>query len=180
LILRALRSRKHPVLLTLRTSDEGGHFNWKSTERIGWFEELLPYSDAIDVELRNVTALKPLITKARLQQRGIILSTHSLRRKITLGRGHRWIEDFSHHHANIYKIASLTRTRKDLEVLARLLMDHPKKRLAIMGTGPMASASRLVLPLLGSRLVYGYLDTPSAPGQPSAAELRERLAEWLA
>lgn len=178
-ILRALRGRKTPVLLTLRTSDEGGQFNWKSTERISWFEELMPYADAIDVELRNVPALRPIIRQARHQGRGVILSAHSLKRKLTRARAERWIEAFSHHQANVYKMASVARTRKDLEVLVRLLLDYPRKRLAPMATGPMAALSRVVLPALGARLVYGYLDEPAAPGQPSCAELRERLADWL-
>ncbi|MFQ3671125.1 MAG: type I 3-dehydroquinate dehydratase [Verrucomicrobiia bacterium] len=178
-ILRALRGRKTPVLLTLRTSDEGGQFNWKSTERIRWFEELMPYADAIDVELRNVGALKPVIQRARHQGRGLILSAHSLKRKLTRGRLERWLELFVRHQANVYKLASLARTEKDLEVLVRFLLDHRGRKLAVMATGPQAGVSRLVLPALGSRLVYGYLDQPSAPGQPSCAELRGRLADWV-
>jgi 3-dehydroquinate dehydratase len=36
-----------------------------------------------------------------------------------------------------------------------------------MASGPLAEASRLSLPALGSKLIYVYLDEPAAPGQPS-------------
>jgi len=39
-------------------------------------------------------------------------------------------------------------------------------RLAIMASGPLATASRISLPALGSRLLYVHLDEPTAPGQP--------------
>jgi 3-dehydroquinate dehydratase-1 len=45
-----------------------------------------------------------------------------------------------------------------------------------MGVGPHAAQSRSVLAGLGSRLVYGYLDQPAAPGQPSAAAVRKMVA----
>jgi 3-dehydroquinate dehydratase-1 len=62
-----------------------------------------------------------------------------------------------------------------LQQLAALLVNHPGWPLAVMGLGPYASQSRSVLTALGSRLIYGYLDQPAAPGQPSAAEVRKMV-----
>ncbi len=42
--------------------------------------------------------------------------------------------------------------------------------------GPYAAQSRSVLAALGSRLVYGYLDEPAAPGQPSAGEVSKMVS----
>jgi len=178
-ITGALRQRKVPVLLTLRTSDEGGVYSWKASERMDLFERLIPLADAIDVELHNAEALRSVLRSARTKGRGIILSAHSLKRKITLGRGERWLERFSHFRAEVYKLATLCRNNEDLKVLVRLLLDHPEKRLAVMATGPMAGVSRVVLPALGSKLAYGYLDQPTAPNQPTAQELRARLETAL-
>lgn len=178
-ITRALRQRRHPVLLTLRTSDEGGVYSWKASERMDLFEKLIPLADAIDVELHNAEALRGVLRLARTKGRGVILSAHSLRRKITQGRGERWLENFSHFRADIYKMATLCRNHEDMKVLVRLLIDHPEKRLAVMATGPMSGISRVVLPALGSKLVYGYLDEPTAPNQPTAQELKDRLETAL-
>jgi 3-dehydroquinate dehydratase type I len=174
-ILRALAARRHPVLLTLRTSEEGGNYPWKSSERILLFRELMPEADAVDVELANADLCHEVLKEARLQKKGIILSAHSIRRKITKGRGQRWIGEFRSYRAQVYKMAALARTAKDLRVLVQLLLDNPKLRMAVMAIGPMAAVSRRVLPLLGSRLAYGYLDVPSAPNQPAAAELKAFL-----
>jgi 3-dehydroquinate dehydratase-1 len=178
--LRAhLQKRQNPVLLTLRTTREGGQYSWKSRERVLLFLSLLPDVDAIDVELQNVPTVREVLTAARTQGRGIILSAHSATRKLTLGRGERWLEQFRKYRADVYKLAAIARTRKDLAVLARLVLDHPELRLGAMALGPMAALSRQVLPVLGSRLVYGYLDVPAAKGQPSLEEIAPLVPEKL-
>lgn len=171
----ALEKRQNLVLLTLRTQNEGGAHGWKSTERIRLFEKLLPYADAVDFELANLPLIKSALQLARRLGKKIVLSTHSTKRKITYKRGIEWLEHARHTRAEIYKIATLARTRKDLNVLVKLLVNHPELRLAIMATGPQAKTSRLVLPLLGSRLVYGYLDAPAAKGQPPLREVSKAL-----
>lgn len=178
--LRAhLQKRQNPVLLTLRTMREGGAYPWKSRERVLLFLELLPDVDAIDVELQNIPLVREVLAAARTQGRGIILSAHSMTRKLTLGRGERWLEHFRRYRADVYKLAALARTRKDLGVLARLVLDHPELRLGAMAVGPMATLSRQVLPVLGSRLVYGYLDAPTAKGQPALEEIAPLVPEKL-
>jgi len=166
-----LLKRQNPVLLTLRTTREGGSYPWKSRERVLLFHSLLAVVDAIDVELQNIPLVREVLIAARAQGRGIILSAHSTTRKLTLGRGERWLDQFRKHRADVYKIAAVARTRKDLGVLARLVLDHPELRLGAMAVGPMAALSRQVLPILGSKLVYGYLDAPAAKGQPSLEEI---------
>jgi 3-dehydroquinate dehydratase-1 len=46
-----------------------------------------------------------------------------------------------------------------------------------MGMGPLGKISRLLLPLAGSRLVYGYIHRPQVAGQWPAMLLAERLKE---
>jgi 3-dehydroquinate dehydratase-1 len=174
LAVGALQKRKNPVLLTIRTKEEGGAKGWKSTERVRLFRRLLPHVDAVDLEFANLRLIKEVLLLARGLDKKIILSAHSVTRKITYKRGAGWLDNMRRVHADIYKIATLTRSLQDLRVLVRLQIDHPELRLAIMGLGPMAGLSRRVLPLLGSRLVYGYLDVPAAKNQPALKELREQ------
>ena len=47
--------------------------------------------------------------------------------------------------------------------------------LALMGMGVEGLETRLTLPPAGSKLTYGYLDKPAAPGQPSCKALAQRL-----
>lgn len=174
---QALPGRKHPVLLTLRTVDEGGQYTWKSRERVLLFLDLIPHVDAIDIELANVPLLKEVLRQARAEDCPIVLSTHSIQRKFTTGKLQRLVSEFRHHRAAIYKIAGLARTRKDLATLLEPLLEAERLPFAIMAIGPMAASSRVVLPAMGSRLVYGYLDKPSAPGQPGIAEASRILRQ---
>jgi len=171
-----LRKRKQPTLLTLRTMVEGGSYPWKSTERILVFEELIPFCDAVDLEIKNMKYVKPLLQTARDTNKRVILSTHSLERKLTKGKAERLVENFRAYRVDVYKIASLARTREDLMVLVDVLMQYPQLRLGMMATGPMAQLSRVILPALGSKLVYGYIDEAAAPGQPSIGEIRTALS----
>ncbi len=171
-----LKKRAKPVLLTLRTTREGGVYNWKSRERVLAFHDLLPYVDAIDMELQNLDLVREVVMAARQQNRGIIFSSHSPTRKLTLGRAMRTAQEFRSCRAEVYKISSLARNRKDLSVLAQVLLKHPHLRLGVMATGPMAEASRVALPLLGSRLAYGYVDVPAAKGQPAVKDLATQLS----
>lgn len=171
-----LRKRRHPTLLTLRTMVEGGRYPWKSTERILVFEELIPFCDAVDLEIKNMKYVKPLLQIARDTNKRVILSTHSLERKLTKGKAERLVENFRTYRVDVYKLASLARTREDLMVLVEVLIQYPQLRLGMMATGPMAQLSRVVLPALGSKLVYGYIDQPAAPEQPSIADIKASLS----
>lgn len=71
----------------------------------------------------------------------------------------------------IGKIAATANTPEDLESLRSLLSGRRKTPVCIIGMGPFGRETRLTFPLQGSCFTYGYLDTPGAPGQYSAAEL---------
>lgn len=175
-ISTALSKRKNPVLLTLRTMVEGGRYGWKSTERILAFQQLMGQCDAVDLEIRNMQFVKPVLQEARESGKFIILSAHSVNRKLTLGKAERMVEEFRSFRVDVYKLASLARTQDDLKVLVQLLIKFPQLRLGLMALGPMSQPSRAVLTALGSKLVYGYLDEPASDEQPSVAEIQKVLA----
>jgi 3-dehydroquinate dehydratase-1 len=168
----ALRSRKHPVLLTLRIPAEGGQRAWKLTERRALYLRLLPLVEAIDVELATAVALRPVLDAAAKAGKTIVLSAHALGKAAAPAQFTRWVAQHESDPHTILKIAGHIGSWRDLQRLAALLVNHPEKQIAVMGLGPHAPQSRSVLAALGSRLVYGYLDRPAAPGQPSAADVR--------
>lgn len=174
-IEKALETRKRPVLLTLRTTDEGGVYPWKSRERVVLFQQLIPKVDAVDLELANARLVRPILRFARQSNCPIVLSAHSLRRKLTPRKMERLLREFRGYRADVYKIASLARSKKDLGLLAQTLIDNPHTPLAILGVGPMSAASRIVLPVLGSKLVYGYLDVPIFKEQPALEDVAQTL-----
>lgn len=165
-IQEAMAGRTAPALLTLRTREEGGVFNWRSRQRVLFFLKFIPFADAVDLELTNIPRLGRVLRAVRRLKRDLIISSHSLKRKLTPLRLNRLLQQFRKTRAHVYKIVGLSRRRRDLRVLAEPLLNQSHMRLAIMGSGPLAAASRLSLPALGSRLIYVYLDEPTAPGQP--------------
>ncbi|NDE84419.1 MAG: type I 3-dehydroquinate dehydratase [Verrucomicrobia bacterium] len=169
LIQESMAHRTTPTLLTLRTREEGGSFNWRSRQRVLFFLKFIPFADAIDLELTNIPRLGRVLRTVRRLKRDLVISSHSLKRKLTPLRLRRLLQQFRKTRASVYKIVGLARRRKDLHVLAEPLLNQSHMRLAIMASGPLGTASRISLPALGSRLLYVYLDEPAGPGQPGHA-----------
>jgi 3-dehydroquinate dehydratase-1 len=173
----ALRKKKRPVLLTLRIPVEGGKRAWKVAERRALYLRLLPWVEAIDVELATARAMAPVLDEARRMGKTVVLSAHAIEKPATPAQFVRWLAQFEPRPGSILKIAARIKSWRDLQRLAALLVNHHDQRIAVMGLGPAAAQSRAVLTALGSCLVYGYLDRPAAPGQPSAAEVRKMAAD---
>ena len=172
----ALRGRKHPVLLTLRIPAEGGHRAWKLPERRELYLRLLPHVEGIDVEIATAHALNEVLGEALNTGKTVVLSAHALGKPAAPPQFARWLAEHGQRSARtILKIAGHIGSWRDLQRLAALLVNHPEKQIAAMGLGPHAAQSRTVLAALGSRLVYGWLDEPAAPGQPSASEVRKMV-----
>jgi len=172
----ALRRRKHPVLITLRIPAEGGRRVWKVKERRELFLRLLPLAEAIDVELATASAMRGPIEEARRAGKTVVLSAHAIKRPAAAAQFAKWVGQYEDRPGTILKVAALIRSWRDLQQLAALLVNRPEWPVAVMGLGPFAAQSRSALTALGSRLVYGWLDAPAAPGQPSAAEVRRMVA----
>jgi 3-dehydroquinate dehydratase-1 len=168
----ALERRRHPVLLTLRIPAEGGQRAWTVPERRELFLRLLPWVEAIDVELATASALGAVTAEAERLGKTVVYSAHAIAKPATAARFAGWEARFRPGPGRILKVASRIAAWRDLQRLAAVLVNHPDWAVAVMGLGPQAGRSRAVLAALGSRLVYGYLDRPAAPGQPSAAEVR--------
>ncbi len=119
--------------------------------------------------------MQPVIDEARRTGKTLVLSAHAIKKPATPTQIARWVGQFDPQPTTILKIAAQIKSWRDLQQLAALLVNHPDWPIAVMGLGPYAAQSRSVLTALGSRLVYGYLDQPAAPGQPSAADVHKMV-----
>jgi 3-dehydroquinate dehydratase I len=165
-----------PVLLTARHPLEGGAGNLTSSRRRALLETFLPFAALIDVEGRSAGAFAGVLETVRKKRLEIVLSSHDFKQTPTVTALARIQREALRRGADICKIAVQLRSGADL---ARLLLFQTgaKHPLATMGMGPLGKISRLLLPLAGSRLVYGYIDRPQVAGQWPAALLAERLKE---
>lgn len=178
-ILDALRARTVPALLTLRLPEEGGNYPWAVGERAALFTALMPDADAIDVEMVAAYELANVMILARKLKLCLVLSAHSISAAVPAATLQKWAGNLQRAQPDVAKISVRLNSSSDIKTLARIILDHSEQNWALMGLGSAAALSRIVLAGLGSALVYGYLDQPAAPGQPSVVELRKALGPFL-
>jgi 3-dehydroquinate dehydratase I len=164
-----IQRRGIPVFATVRLAREGG--KWISSDKERWplLEGAIHHLAGIDVELESELANRACQLAAE-QAKFSVVSHHNFERTPPLSELSRLIEH-AHQIGTIGKIAASANIPEDVENLRRLLQTAWKKPLCVIGMGPLGRDTRLQFPLEGSCFTYGYLDTPGAPGQFSAAEL---------
>jgi len=166
-----------PLILTIRHPLEGAIHPMATARRRELFHQFLPLAAFIDVELRSVKTLTPIIEEARSRGIGVILSHHDFKRTPAQQRLQELAEDAHHLRADLFKLATTTTTPSDLVTLLAFLAHEKRIPLSVMGMGRFGKISRLLLAQSGSRLNYGFLDKAQVPGQWSASLLKARLSE---
>jgi 3-dehydroquinate dehydratase-1 len=158
-----------PVLVTIRLASEGGRWTRPDAERLALFREAVASAACswVDVEAasplaRDVTAL------ARARGGTSIVSHHDFARTPPLAELERLVEACRAAGADVPKIATKVNGADDRATLLALAAAEAG-RACVIGMGE--SDLRFELAARGSRLAYGYLDAPTAPGQLSAAEM---------
>lgn len=170
-----LRNAGIPVLLTLRIAREGGTWVDAATTRERIMATALPDVAAVDIEVESTDA-PPIVEAAKRAGRAVIASFHdfaatpdegTLRSVIARGRALG---------ADVVKIACLASVATEIARLRRLIDLNEGGPVCVLPMGPDAAKHRIDFARAGSCLVYGFLDTPNAPGQPSARDLRAALS----
>ncbi len=172
-----------PLIVTVRHPAEGGldPALGDASARRRLYERFLPLAAWVDIELRSLGALDPVIAQARARGVRIIASFHDFDGTPGPRRLRALADRAAAAGADVCKIAAATRTPGDLARLLDLLGSGTPLPLAVMGMGPLGKVSRLALGAAGSVLSYGYLgDGAQVPGQWPAGVLRARLDELAA
>ena len=163
-----------PFIITARHPGEGGARELGLRQRRDLLARFLSHASYIDVELRSLRALQPLLKFAEDQNVGRIVSFHNFkstpRARILAAKA----REAKSHGADVFKVA--TRTDTPIE-LGRLLQFITNNRLdlalAVMGIGKLGAISRVLLARAGSALVYASLGAISdIEGQLSLEQLR--------
>lgn len=172
-ILAKLKKLGLPVIITNRMKQEGGAWEVSEDGRIQKLLSLLPLADAVDIELcaekRDV-----VVKKAKGTGKTVIISTHDFQRTpeidIMLGV---ILESFEAG-ADIAKLAVTPHSLEDVLRLLEVTL-RSKGAVCTIAMGDMGRHSRVVAPIYGSVMTYGYVDTPTAPGQLRVDELKYML-----
>lgn len=186
-----------PIILTIRTRDEGGDWDGDDADRIALIEHLgLQNPGYIDLELatwRRSPNLRQKVLLVAQRHRAessattadgmnsdrprnqLILSEHNLR-----GTPTDLASRFAALAAESPSIAKIVTTARDAADGLRLLIElarHPDRdRFIALAMGEAGIATRVLARKFGAFLTFATLapDAQSAPGQPSIAELHER------
>ncbi|MBX7211141.1 MAG: type I 3-dehydroquinate dehydratase [Verrucomicrobiaceae bacterium] len=176
-IRTAVAGQRVPILLTARHPAEGGQASGSAAERMALIEPLLDLASLIDVELRSIGEMKPLIDKARACGVPVVGSFHDFQATPADEVLEGAIGFAENAGIDTVKIATFVNTTQDLIRLVNLVSARRRLRLSVMGMGTWGRVSRLLLAKCGSLLNYGFLGGSNAPGQWPVARLKSLLAE---
>jgi len=168
-----------PVIVTNRKKEEGGSFTGSEAQRIGMLISILETAkvDAVDIEFFSPTELKKaIIEKAKSLHIPAILSFHDFKGMPSREDILRIIASIYEGGGSIAKIAVTPKTPSDALLLLNLThkLSSEGKLLVTVGMGPVGRHLRVIAPLYGSALTYGFIEGEEevAPGQFSVNELR--------
>jgi 3-dehydroquinate dehydratase-1 len=164
----AFRAAGLATLATIRSRAEGGHWAGDERARGALFEAVLPEVDAVDVELSSAGIRPGVIAAARAADRPVIVSFHDFERTPDEAALRATVEAARAAGADVVKISTMAHGAADLRVLAGLLLRYDS--MIVIGMGADGAGSRVLFPLLGSRVTYSSIGGRPAPGQLPFAE----------
>lgn len=152
-----------PVLLTVRSSGEGGRFEMKDGARLAVFKALMPFVDAIDIELGSTAILADVVWLAKKKRKTVVVSAHDFNGTPIDKRLDAIVRGGFKAGADIVKIAAIVKNVKDVRRLAGLLIR--RDNLIVIPMGEYGTPFRMFFPALGSLVAYGATTGKTAPGQ---------------
>lgn len=171
-----------PIIVTNRKKEEGGSFAGSETKRIGMLSSILETAevDAVDVEFFSSAELKStIVEKAKSLHIPVIFSFHDFKGMPSHEDIIKIIEGMYEEGGSIAKIAVTPKTVSDALFLLNLTykVSSEGKLLVTIGMGEIGRHLRVIAPLYGSALTYGFIEGEEgvAPGQFSVNELRNLM-----
>ena len=193
--VEALREKaKAGVILTNRSASEGGKFEGSEDERLSLLKEALEASeaDAVDVEyFAEPRKRAEIVALSRKLNATVIFSFHDFAGMPDTAELENLALKMHAEGADIAKIAVTPKTAEDalklLELTLKLKASNASKAgkgevagekgVAFIGMGSVGRHLRVLAPIYGSALTYGFLEGEEsvAPGQLSISELRNMI-----
>jgi len=172
-ILEELKKLGLPVIITNRMKDQGGSWQASEDERIRELLLLLPLADAVDIEL-CAGDRDSVVKKARNAGKTVIISTHDFQKTPDNNVMDGIIRESLEAGADIAKLAVMPGSLFDVLRLLEVTL-HAKGSVCTIAMGVTGKHSRIIAPVYGSVMTYGYVDTPTAPGQFKIDEMKKLL-----
>ncbi len=171
--LKELKMLKLPLIITNRMKEEGGSWNAGEDERLQELVSLLALADAVDIEL-CAEGRDAVVKKARSTGKTVIVSAHDFQRTPESEVMIDIIQQSFEAGADIAKLAVMPQSFEDVLRLLEVTL-RSKGAVCTIAMGETGRHSRVIAPIYGSVMTYGYVDTPTAPGQLRVDELKNVL-----
>lgn len=173
--IRFLKRFGLPLIATLRSRREGGARPLPDSLRLQLFKKILPWIDAIDLELSSAGLVQTLVPLARRKKKRVILSYHNFQSTPPDASLASILRKGRQKGADLVKIAVTPRKERDLARFLLFMHRHRDQNLIALAMGPSGSPSRVLAPLFGSLLTYSFIGRPQAPGQLSLKPLLKEM-----
>lgn len=166
---------KLPCIATNRLQSDGGKWQGSEEERIALLMDMIPFVDAVDIELSSEDGLRRMVIgSAKEKGVTVIVSAHDFDDTPSLDDMKSTLHSAHEIGADIAKMAVMARTKQDVLNLLQATHDM-EKPVCTIAMGHIGRHSRIVAPCYGSCLTYGAIATALAPGQIKIHELRSAL-----
>src|SRR5438067_1968191 len=154
MLLSAAPELPLPLIVTVRDPREGGAASdLPAKKRCELFEKFLPHAALVDIELRSVLELAPVLDAAQTRGVQIILSHHDFEKTPPLARLTKLARQARVAGADVFKVATVAATPRDLVRLLDFLTCRDNKQslaLSVMAMGAFGKISRLLFAQCGS------------------------------
>ncbi|HTY92079.1 MAG TPA: type I 3-dehydroquinate dehydratase [Methanocella sp.] len=161
-----------PIIITIRPAWEGGAYAGSALERAKLFKALIPVADYIDVELRAEN-VEEIVSYTEGTDALSIISYHDFERAPPK-KDMMDIIVRCHEKGDIAKLAVTPGSLRDVLRLFEVTLKS-EKPICTIAMGELGAHSRIVAPVYGSQLTYGYVRKPVAPGQMRVDLIAEGL-----
>jgi len=165
-----------PTIATIRSDSEGGAWDRGDAQRLSLYQAVSPEVDAVDIEASSTAIGAEVVDAAHAQGRQVIMSFHDFDATPDGADLTSTIADAAARGADVVKIATMVHGIDDLRTLAHVLTADHHIDLIVIGMGSAGAPSRVVFPLLGSKLTFADAGRSTAPGQLPLAEMSETLS----
>jgi len=172
-----------PLIVTIRRKQEGGNFLGNEEDRLWLYRTImttLRKGDMIDIELNATKIRDEVIEKAKEKGLKVIVSHHNFEKTLPCPELEEIISEEIKAGADIAKVAFKANDIEDAYILQELLKRCKNKEkpvpVIVLPMGEKWKTVRLLVPFITDNYInYGAIEDTSAPGQPSAEELRNAL-----
>jgi 3-dehydroquinate dehydratase-1 len=175
IIERIKLNTKLPCIATNRLQSDGGKWEGSEDERIALLVNILPFVEAVDIELSaDANQRNKIVEAAKAANVTIIVSAHDFETTPAIEEMKNMLCKAHEAGADIAKLAVMAHTKQDVLDLLQATSDT-EKPVCTIAMGDIGKHSRIVAPCYGSLMTYGTISKAVAPGQIKIHELKSAM-----